>query len=275
MIIELSDKALNTILKMDMEHESPDISWFKRDVTIELSNILGGSQSYIQMFSKNFEKHSAERVINHLSQEKLKLKIYETAKKEPALMVFQRLDLSTVFPTLFKDPYETEFIYLNVSVGKEVKVLDCFLGDNLQKVIGLVKIFNLIAYYTLNHVKQPRHIITVSARRIRSLKRQYDYTPSSRESSVRYFKNYTYDYETKVNHVKKRSTRESVSDRNFYLSSWTRRGHWRTIRYKNGKQKRIWVESKVVSRSEELLLNNPSKRVRITNMGIRKVENHG
>ena len=94
MIIELSEKALNEILKSEMQSGIPDVSWFNQDIIIELKNILKGSPSFTNTFNKAFKPDIARIISEKLEHQVLKLKIYKDKSNIPNLMLYQIFNLS-------------------------------------------------------------------------------------------------------------------------------------------------------------------------------------
>lgn len=278
MIIELSEKALNEILKSEMQSGIPDVSWFNQDVIIELKNILKGSPSFTNAFNKAFKPDIARIISEKLERQVLKLKIYKDKSNVPNLMIYQTFNLSDIFPKIIKNTNETEFVYLNVAMSnKNIEVTTCVLGEDNQKIMGIFQIFNLIALVTMNHLKQPKKVIHVNRERVKRVKNQQkdDNTPSKTSPKVYYYRPYIYRTRARVDKIKPENLyKRDKGNRNFYQASWQRKGHWRNVKLKNGTIKQVWINEKTVSRNEELLGALPNKRIRIASMG-RKEKSHG
>ena len=271
--VQLSDKALNTILKKKMEPLLPDIHFFKRPVVLEFKNLLATKASFQKSFQKYFEEKSAKLVADQLTTKPLSLLI-EGKEDSVRLKLYQTVDLCELLPGSFKTSQPMEFNYLEVTIGKSFIVHQCSLAEEKEKILGLTRVFVLVAYDTLNHLKAPKEqVVKIIAkpRKVGQMNKGQQLVSKKAANGVYYFHPKTYHYlnpTRKVESVSRKRINQAPRKHFFLRPEFERRGHWRTIKdRKTGEAKyRIWIDQTHVVISEEKLKQPSNRVVRITNI---------
>ena len=271
--VQLSDKALNTILKKKMEPALPDIQFFKRPVALEFKNLLATKSSFQESFKKYFEEKSAKLVADKLSGKPLRL-LVEGQEESVRLKLYQEADLCDLLPHYFKTSQPMEFVYFEVTIGKSFVIHQCLLAEEKEKILGLTRVFILVAYDTLNHLKAPKEQvvkIVATPRKVGKINRGTKLVSKKVSNGVYYFHPKTYHYlnpTRKVESVSRKRINQEPRKHFFLKPEFDRRGHWRTIKErKTGEFKyRTWIDKTQIVISEEKLKQEPNRVVRITNM---------
>lgn len=267
--IQLSDKALHTILRKQIEPKLPDIQFFKRPVTIEFQNLLADKPLFAANFKKYFEERSAELVTQKLSKQPLHL-LVEGQEESVRLKLSQSTDLQELLPHHFKEAHPMEFVYFEVTIGKSFVIHQCSLTDDKEKTLGLTRIFILIAYDTLNHLKAPteRIIRTHEApRRVTDLNQGTRRVAKKTTNGTYYFNPKVYIYlhpVQTVDQVSRKRINRSPEERFFLKPEWERKGHWRRIRDRQTGEvkRRVWIEPvRVVIPEEKLKTSGRTIRI--------------
>lgn len=267
--VQLADKALHTILRKQVEPKLPDIQFFKRPVTLEFQNLLAGKPLFEENFKKYFEPQSAQIVATKLKQQTLSL-LVEGQETSVRLKLYQATDLQTLLPQHFKAPHPMEFVYFDVTIGKSFVIHQCSLSEDKEKVLGLTRIFILIAYDTLNHLKAPaERLVRTGERR----QRVTQFNPGSERltktttKGTYYFNPKVYQYLNPVQTVEtvsRKRINRTPQERFFLKPEWERKGHWRRVRDRQTGEvkRRVWIEPvRVVIPDEKLKQSERTVRI--------------
>lgn len=258
--VQLADKALHTILRKQVEPKLPDIQFFKRPVTIEFQNILAQKPLFEANFKKHFETRSAELLAERLGKKPLNL-LVEGQEDSVHLKLYQTADLQELLPHQFKSPFPTELAYFEATIGNTLTLHRCSLTEDKEKALGLARIFILVAYDTLNHLKAPAERIICTHEKVRRVKEMNPAVDAVRKQTSRgvyYYNPKVYDYLRPVQTVDRVSRQRIVrqpQERFFLKPEWDRKGHWRRIydRQTGELKRKIWIEESHVVIPEEKL----------------------
>lgn len=271
--IQLADKALMTILRKQVEPKLPDIEFFKRPVTLEFKNLLAEKSAFRANFNKYFEPQSAQLIADQLGKQPLKL-LVQGEEERVRLKLYQAVDLQDLLPKFFKTSQAMEFVYFEVSIGKSFVIHQCTLAEEKEKVLGLTRIFILIAYDTLNHLKAPAERVVRAHQEPRKVKqlKPADAPIVKQTSKGTYYyhpKVYTYLHPIQVvDKVSKKRIHRSPQERFFLKPEWDRRGHWRRIRDRETGEvkRRVWIDPVRVVVSDEKLKSAPHRTIRVAQL---------
>ena len=269
--VQLSDKALQTILRKQVEPKLPDIHFFKRPINLQFQNLLAGKPVFSGLFKKQFEARAAELVTEKLSLQPLNLLI-EAQENAVRLKLFQSTDLHLLLPYQFKESFPTDFVYFDVSIGKSFMIHQCALTDDKEKALGLTRIFILIAYDTLNHLKTPNERVLrthPTRQQVSKMKMGEGRVEKKTSNGIIYFYPKVYEYLNpvhKVDKISRKPIRQHEHERFFLKPEWERRGHWRRVfdRETGEVKRRIWIEKSHVVIPEEKL--KTERTIRISNI---------